>query len=376
MESRKESAKDAMKDLKKWLNQSSDDDTTGKVAIYDGTNTTRERRDWILEQLNEFHADGAKYKLKVMFIESICNDESIVSQNIQATKLSMPDYKDHSSDDALKDFKKRVLHYKSMYETIDPTLDAELSWVKLIDGGRMVTSNNMHGFLPGRILHFVMNLHTVPRPIYLSRHGESQYNRVGKIGGDSDLTDYGNAYAVKLGEFSRDHIMADDPHARLWTSSLLRTINTAKHVPHDVQPDGWISMRPRQWRHLDEIHAGIFDGMTYQQIKEIAPDEYEARKENKLTYRYPRGESYLDVMQRLDPIIHELERQTDPVLLVGHQGILRIIYAYFMGLNRFETPFVAIDFNTVTKLTPEAYECGVEKYLLLEHKGPKDAPSH
>ena len=39
-----------------------------------------------------------------------------------------------------------------------------------------------------------------------------------------------------------------------------------------------------------------------------------------MTYRYPRGESYLDVLQRLDPIIHEIERQTDPVLIIGHQG--------------------------------------------------------
>ena len=36
-------------------------------------------------------------------------------------------------------------------------------------------------------------------------------------------------------------------------------------------------------------------------------------------YRYPRGESYLDVFQRLDTIVHELERQRDPVLIIAHQ---------------------------------------------------------
>jgi 6-phosphofructo-2-kinase/fructose-2,6-biphosphatase len=39
--------------------------------------------------------------------------------------------------------------------------------------------------------------------------------------------------------------------------------------------------------------------MTYDQIAETMPDEYAARAANKLKYKYPQGESYTDVMQRL-----------------------------------------------------------------------------
>ena len=46
------------------------------------------------------------------------------------------------------------------------------------------------------------------------------------------------------------------------------------------------------------------------------PEEFEARKRDKLRYRYPRGESYLDVIQRLEPVIFELERATSPVVVV------------------------------------------------------------
>ena len=63
-------------------------------------------------------------------------------------------------------------------------------------------------------------------------------------------------------------------------------------------------MRPREWRALDEIYAGVFDGMSYEEIESRFPAEFALRSADKLTYRYPRGESYLDVMQRLDPIIH------------------------------------------------------------------------
>ena len=46
-----------------------------------------------------------------------------------------------------------------------------------------------------------MNLHTYPRPIYLSRHGESQYNVDDRVGGDSDLSELGEMYADKLADF-------------------------------------------------------------------------------------------------------------------------------------------------------------------------------
>jgi 6-phosphofructo-2-kinase/fructose-2,6-biphosphatase len=36
---------------------------------------------------------------------------------------------------------------------------------------------------------------------------------------------------------------------------------------------------------LDEIQAGIFDGWTYEHIAEKHPDEYTARKRDKLRYR-------------------------------------------------------------------------------------------
>jgi broad specificity phosphatase PhoE len=46
-----------------------------------------------------------------------------------------------------------------------------------------------------------MNIHITPRTIYLTRHGESMNNTVGKIGGDPDLSSKGSQYAAKLSEF-------------------------------------------------------------------------------------------------------------------------------------------------------------------------------
>jgi broad specificity phosphatase PhoE len=51
------------------------------------------------------------------------------------------------------------------------------------------------------------------------------------------------------------------------------------------------------------FQAGVFDGLTYAQIAANRPEEFAARKADKLRYRYPSGESYMDVIQRLEPVI-------------------------------------------------------------------------
>ena len=59
--------------------------------------------------------------------------------------------------------------------------------------------------------------------------------------------------------------------------------------------------------------------------------EVEARSRDKLRYRYPGGESYLDVVERIRPVILELERTHSSVLVISHRAVLRVVFAYFTG---------------------------------------------
>lgn len=231
-----------------------------------------------------------------------------------------------------------------------------------------------------------MNLHTLPRTFYLTRHGQSEYNLLGKIGGDSGLTAAGIEYAKRLAKFAHEEIgtrTSVDPDtgvstnvpraSRLWTSTLRRTKETAQFINHDSfqhtydngEVGQWIQFRPMARRNLDELYAGVCDGMTYKEIEQVYPEEFKRRQDDKLSYRYQRGESYMDVTLRLEPLAQELERTREPVLIVGHQGILRILYAYFMGLNRKDAPYVSIPLNHVIELTPHAYGCYEKRYCLM-----------
>lgn len=80
---------------------------------------------------------------------------------------------------------------------------------------------------------------------------------------------------------------------------------------------------------LTPFQQGICEEMTYEEIQRKFPEEFTSRDQNKFYYRYPRGESYEDLVARLEPVIMELERQGN-VLVVSHQAVLRCLLAYFL----------------------------------------------
>jgi len=121
---------------------------------------------------------------------------------------------------------------------------------------------------------------------------------------------------------------------------------------------GWEKL---QWKALDELDSGVCDGMTYQEIADKYPEDFQARDDDKYNYRYRGGESYRDVVIRLEPIIMELER-SENIIIITHQAIVRCIFAYFMQLPQEKSPWMEVPLHTLMKLTPKAYGTEVQKF--------------
>ncbi|XP_071961672.1 6-phosphofructo-2-kinase/fructose-2,6-bisphosphatase 1-like isoform X2 [Antedon mediterranea] len=330
---RRECAVAALKDVSEWL------ENDGEIAVFDATNTTRQRRKVIIDFCEE-------HCYKLFFIESICEDPEIVQSNVTEVKLTSPDYQEMNKEEAMNDFIKRIEHYKDAYEPLDDTLDNELSFIKIINVGDRYLVNKVKGHLQSRAVYYLMNIHITPRTIYLTRHGESMLNIEGKIGGDSDLSPRGELYSKALADYMETQNIKD---LKVWTSRLKRTAQTASEVNAPIE----------QWKALDELDAGVCDGMTYEEIQTEHPEEFALRDQDKYHYRYPMGESYQDLVARLEPVIMELERQQN-VLVVCHQGVMRCLLAYFLDKNSNELPYLRCPLHTIIKLTPVAYGCRVE----------------
>ena len=66
-----------------------------------------------------------------------------------------------------------------------------LSYIKIFNVGSRYLVNRVQGHIQSRIVYYLMNIHVTPRSIYLTRHGESELNLLGRIGGDSGLSPRG-----------------------------------------------------------------------------------------------------------------------------------------------------------------------------------------
>lgn len=63
----------------------------------------------------------------------------------------------------------------------------------------------------------------------------------------------------------------------------------------------------------------------------------------------------------------ELERHNEPnhsILIIGHQAVLRAIYAYFHDHSQEELPYLQIPLHTLVKITPKAYGCQEERFYV------------
>lgn len=187
------------------------------------------------------------------------------------------------------------------------------------------------------------------------QHGESKYNLNGKIGGDADISERGEAYARALPGLVANSV-PKGCKLTIWTSTLKRTNQTARYLAQS--PHGYDKL---EWKALDELDSGVCDGLTYQEIEDQYPEDFRARDDDKYNYRYRGGESYRDVVIRLEPIIMELERGEN-ILIVTHQAVLRCIYAYYMNVPQEKSPWMEVPLHTLIKLTPKAYHTQEERF--------------
>ncbi|KKY25414.1 putative 6-phosphofructo-2-kinase 1 [Diplodia seriata] len=360
---------------------------TGSVAIMDATNSTLERRAAIIRRVRDRCGD----ELNVMFVESLCKDERLLESNMRL-KLSGPDYKDKDPVASLVDFKKRVAIYEKAYVPLgDYEERNNTAYVQMIDVGRKVISHQIRGFIAAQAVYYLLNFNLAPRMIWITRHGESMDNVAGKIGGDSDLSSNGHRYGKAVTRFINYHREVWQQHQRekvlnshfpplpgdmsppnpyfmthndvpqksfcVWTSMLKRAIQTAQYFDED-------EFDLKQMRMLDELNAGFMEGMTYEEIRDKHADEFLLRKKNKLHYRYPGpgGEGYLDIINRIRPVIVELERMTDHCLLVTHRSIARVLLAYFLGLDRKTVADIDCPLGMLYMLEPKPYGVDFKAY--------------
>ena len=158
--------------------------------------------------------------------------------------------------------------------------------------------------------------------IVLARHGETASNRERRFQGrlDVPLSDVGRAQARVLAEQA---VAADVPFAALYTSPLLRALETARIVGEAL------GLEPRPDDRLEEVDVGRWEGRLKEDVAREDPEGWEAFRRAGPTFRFPGGESFAEQQQRvIDALVDVTQRRELPALVVCHRGVVRCALAH------------------------------------------------
>lgn len=160
--------------------------------------------------------------------------------------------------------------------------------------------------------------------VYLVRHGQVAGFDQPRYNGQADvaLTELGVEQYHLLKER-----LADKNITACYTSDLSRCSTGAAIICQAL------GIEPSAHRELRELNIGIWEGLTWQEIKAEWPDGWRARLADLVNYRVPQGESLLDVEARVMPVVNQIveRHKGEEVLLVAHGGVNRIVLLNAIG---------------------------------------------
>jgi broad specificity phosphatase PhoE/shikimate kinase len=281
------------------------------IAILDMHACTEESRQFIYSELRQTLDHD-----RIIFLE-IVMDDSLCEQMVRLKVLTSPEYKDMDPKEGETLMNARIDDYKRHYQPVSDTY----TYIRVVNNKRH-TLNKIKGYLPARIVNWVLNAKVgrVNHPIYFFPPPENEYTLQDRIGGNPSLTAKGREEARAAFEYLNK--IHPPGTLEVWTSKLNRSIQAAELF----ESSGYTMKR---WLALNEIHTGACEGLTRAEIDEKFPFIDRLRKANKYHFRFPQGESYLDLVHRLERVILSLDRANAPVLVVAHRAVLRELFAYY-----------------------------------------------
>ena len=156
--------------------------------------------------------------------------------------------------------------------------------------------------------------------VYLIRHGKIS---------DEDVRPYHGHTDVPLAESGVFQISRLAGHLKERTASLeaLYCSDLERALKSAVIIGDAFGLKPASAESLRERHFGRWEGLTFNEIRERFPEEFQEWMERPDEFSPPGGESARDVQKRVMPSFLELvsRHSEERIAVVAHGGVNRII---------------------------------------------------
>ncbi|KAF6013287.1 hypothetical protein HII12_002002 [Brettanomyces bruxellensis] len=312
----------------------------GQVAIFDSVNgNSDERVDLALKM--------KRHDIRTVFIESLVDDHELLKSNIREATKS-PDYEGWEEKLAILDYTKKVGKMSKSFESLTRK---DFTWIQSRNLGRTVLVNKLqHDFLTTKIIFYIMNVRLKSGSVYFARCSNNKL----QFKSDPPLTKTGTEYISKMYNALLRHFNSTrsgkgfPPDLEIWTSTRLRTMQAAA-----VFKEAGLVVKPRS--ELNQLNPGDSEGLTDQTLKGKYPSDYEHHKLDPYHHRYPRAESYHDLALKLEPLILEVGRIDNDILIIADETVIRVFYGYLMASSSSDIPFMRFPSNEIIEITYNAY---------------------
>jgi broad specificity phosphatase PhoE len=147
--------------------------------------------------------------------------------------------------------------------------------------------------------------------LILIRHGETDWNRIGRCQGVADivLNENGKKQARELAHSLRDHNIK-----AIYSSDLKRARETAQHIAehHNIT----VQLEPG----LQEMNQGDLEGLSFPDIRDKYAEVLKQWRESPETLRLPSGESLVEVQNRAWKVFEKVHQNHigETVVVVSH----------------------------------------------------------
>lgn len=199
------------------------------------------------------------------------------------------------------------------------------------------------------------------------RHGQSLANSTCSFAGntDIDLSDIGK----KQAELAADYIFKNFPIDIIYSSCLKRAYNTALPTANKF------GLEVIATRDFIEIYGGLWEGLTFDEIAERYPKEYNVWKTDFSNAQCPSGESARDVYLRIKEATLRIAEENDgkTVLVAAHATVIRAVECFARGYNENQMGMVYFPHNaSINIFTYEDGKLSPKITNITEHLGEFD----
>tara|TARA_B110000014_G_scaffold150304_1_gene104875 strand:- start:431 stop:1060 length:630 start_codon:yes stop_codon:yes gene_type:complete len=181
--------------------------------------------------------------------------------------------------------------------------------------------------------------------LILVRHGESEWNRAGRIQGqvNSPLTDLGISQAGAISDYLSGIFLNQE--LEIYSSPLERAIQTAQIIAKGIDH---LSSEVIIEERLNDFNLGEISG-TYgwDKVAEIFPEQAQLRLQDPMRFHPSGGESGAEFEARLRSLMEDLKGEDTTKLLVSHGIVNKFIRGIYKNISGKEMINLGESQNTI-----------------------------